>query len=286
MPNIETKIPSDLFLLQKWFASIITRPIDSESQMMPISPSGRHMSEEAKEFILPNLKLSSDQRIEIYNQQYWWRLLSILHQNFPTLTRLFGYTDFNQTIGMPFLTKFPSSHWSLSKLGDNLSTWINEYYSEKDKDLIYHTAELDYAYQSLFFAPPPAKFPLSLNHYSKKLNIQPHLKLFNLPFDLFSLRSSLLKEEVDFWTEAAFPVLLKEKNYFFLLYRTQNNLIAYKEVEEGQWTLLQLISTGLSIEETCDILEKEGGVICAEAEASLQLWIHEWIKEKWLMPIL
>jgi hypothetical protein len=108
MPTSEPKVPIYLLSTQKWFASIITRPITSESQMNPISPSGRLMSEEAKEFISPNHKLSSDQRIQIYNQQYWWRLFSILHQNFPVLTRLFGYTDINHSIGMPFLSKYPS----------------------------------------------------------------------------------------------------------------------------------------------------------------------------------
>jgi hypothetical protein len=284
MPTTNPKVPSYLFSIQKWFASIITRPIDSDSQMIPISPSGRLMSEEAKEFISPSLKLLPDQRMQIYNQQYWWRLLSILHQNFPILTRLFGYTDFNLSIGMPFLTKYPSRHWSLSQLGDQLPTWLDEYYTAEDKALIVSTAEVDWAYQTIFFAPTPFFLPPSIDLISKKLSLQPHLKLFNLPFDIFSLRKALLKEEVEFWMESDFPVLLREKNYFFILYRTQNNLISYKELEEGQWTILQLISKGLTIEQACDELEKNGGIACDEAEASLELWIQEWINQKWLIP--
>jgi hypothetical protein len=284
MPTTEPKVPIYLLSTQKWFASIITRPITSESQMNPISPSGRLMSEEAKEFISPNHKLSSDQRIQIYNQQYWWRLFSILHQNFPVLTRLFGYTDFNHSIGMPFLSKYPSRYWSLSHLGNQLSIWIDEYYSADDKALVFSTAEVDWAYQTVFFAPPPIYLQPSLDLLSKKLDLQQHLKLFNLPFDLFSFRTALLEEEVEFWGESDFPVLSKEKNYFFVLFRTQNNLISYKEVEEGQWTILQSISKGLTIENACDELEKKGGKACNQAEASLELWIQDWINQKWLMP--
>lgn len=283
VPTIDPKVPPDLFSIQKWFASIITRPFDSSSQMNPISPSGRLMSEEAQEVISPSTKLSSDQRIQIYNQQYWWRLLSILQQNFPALIRLFGYADFNHSIGMPFLTKYPSRHWSLSHLGSRLSTWIDEYYTGEDKNLISAVAQVDWAYQAVFFAPHPFYLPPSLDLLSKKLALQSHIKLFNLPFDIFSLRAALLKEEVEFWMEADFPVLLKEKNYFFFLFRTHYHHILYKEVEEAQWTFLQLISNGLSIDEACDHLEKKGGRVCEEVESSLERWIQEWIAERWLI---
>jgi hypothetical protein len=277
------KVPSDLFSIQKWFANIITRPIDHNSQMNPISPSGRLMSEEAEDFILPNTKLSSAQRIQIYNQQYWWRLLSMLHKNFPALTRLFGYADFNNTIGMPFLTVYPSRHWSLAKLGNQLSHWIEQYYKAEDTPLILATAEVDWAYQSIFFAPPPLYLPPSMDLLSKTLTLQPHLKIFNFPFDIFSLRTTLLKEEVEFWLESDFPVLLRERNYFFVLFRTRENQIQYKEVEEAQWIFLDLINKGLSINTICDCLEKQEKKICKDAESHLDRWIQEWINEKWLL---
>ena len=179
---VDPKIPPDLHTIQKWFASIITRPIDCESQINPMAPSGRPISEEARDFISPSPKLSADERIQIYNQQYWWRTLSILHQNFPTLTRLFGYTDFNHSIGMPFLTRYPSRHWSLSLLGNQLSHWIEEDYTAQDKPLIFHTAEVDWAYQTLFFAPPSIDLPPSLDLFSKKIDLQSHIKAFQSPF--------------------------------------------------------------------------------------------------------
>lgn len=283
VPTRSPNVPADLFSIQKWFASIITRPIDHNSQMNPISPSGRFMSDEAEDVILPNSKLSSAQRIQIYNQQYWWRLLSILHKNFPALTRLFGYADFNNTIGMPFLTAYPSRHWSLAQLGHQLSHWIDQYYKAEDTALILATAEVDWAYQSIFFASPPSYLPPSMDLLSKKMTLQSHLKLFNFPFDIFSLRAALLKEEVEHWLESDFPVLLRERNYFFFLFRTLENQILYKEVEEAQWIFLNLINNGLSINEICDYFEKQEIKICKDVESYLDRWIQEWINERWLL---
>lgn len=278
----DPKIPSEILSIQRWFASIIARPIDDESQMAPTSPSGRLMSDEAKEFIAPNSKLSSAQRIQIYNQQYWWRMLSILHHNFPTLVRLFGYEDFNRTIGMPFLTKYPSTDWSIAKLGDKLSLWIEEEYGAQDKSLVLFSAKVDWAYQELFLAPNPKSQEATLDLLSKKTSLQNHLKLFALPFDLLSFRTELLKQPVEFWAESEFPKLPKDRKYFFILYRNRKNWISYKQVKEGEWTLLHLIEEGHTIEEGCEYLEKIGGSIYEEALSSLQEWIQQWVSEKWL----
>jgi Putative DNA-binding domain len=283
MVHFDSKIPSKLLSIQQWFASIITRPIDADSQMQPIAPSGRPLSEEAMEIIAPSLTLTSDKRIQIYNQQYWWRLLSILHQNFPLLTRLFGYNDFNISIGMPFLTKHPSYHWSISKLGDQLPSWLEEHYTAQDKTLILLSAQIDWAYQDLFFAPPPVNQDSSHDLLPKKMRLQKHVKLFALPFDLFSFRNAFLRESVEYWTESDFPLLPKEKKYFFLLYRHQKNSVLYKEIQEGHWIFLHSIENGSTMEEACAHLEKLGGSVYEEACSFLQEWTRECMQENWLV---
>ncbi len=275
-------LPSEILTIQQWFASIITRPIDNESRMMPISPSGRPMTEEAEEFIAPSSKLSSDQRIQIYNQQYWWRLLTILQHNFPTLARLFGYSDFNRSFGFPFLSSHPSRDWSIGKLGEGLPQWIAEHYNAKDKPLVHTAAELDWAFQELFLVVPPTPLQASLELLTKKLTLQKHIRLFACPFDIFTFRQELLKKDVDYWLEADFPPLLKQRHYHFVLWRNQHNQLQFKEIEEGQWTLLHLISDGLTIEEASEFLEKKGGKPYEEALSSFQDWIQDWVREKFL----
>ena len=129
-------VPSLLKREQQWFGSIISRPIDVDSKMNPMSPSGIPMEVEAAEHITPSPTLRSAQRIQIYNQQYWWRLLNTLHDIFPLTTRLFGYQDFNRTIGMPYLTKYPPCHWSLTLIGERLERWVEEDYHAGDKELV------------------------------------------------------------------------------------------------------------------------------------------------------
>ena len=269
MQRIDPKVPPSLLSIQKRFARIIT------------SPTGEGAME-AQEFIAPSHNLSSKQRIQIYNEQYWRRIFSVLHETFPILVRIFGYEDFNRLLALPFLTIYSSRHWSIDQLGKNFPSWINEYYTAQDKSLVFFTAVLDWEFQELSCASPPdASLFHSADVMTKKLALQSHVKLFKLPFDLYTFREALLKEKPEFWEKEPFPVLSKGTSYFFLLYRLPYSKVIYKKIDEGEWTFLNLISKGLTIEEACDELQKKGGKPCEEAEASLAMWIQEWICNKY-----
>jgi hypothetical protein len=131
--TFDSKVPTLLKETQEWFGSIISRAIDGNSQMNPISPTGRPMREEAWDHIRPSPTLQPAQRIQIYNQQYWWRLVNTLQESFPLVTRLFGFHAFNFTIAMPFLLKYPPNDWTLNSLGDRLPRWIEEEYKADDR---------------------------------------------------------------------------------------------------------------------------------------------------------
>ena len=75
----------------EWFASIITQPMDMHDTIHPYSPTGQLIAEESKKYIAPSECLQSHQRIELYNQQYWWRLFNVMQKNFPLVCRIFGY---------------------------------------------------------------------------------------------------------------------------------------------------------------------------------------------------
>ncbi|MCE5319184.1 MAG: DNA-binding domain-containing protein, partial [Parachlamydia sp.] len=148
----DSKVPTPLKETQQWFGSIIARPVDGNSCMDPISPSGQPIQVEASQYIRPSPTLQPAQRIQIYNQQYWWRLLNALQESFPLVTRLFGCHDFNISIGMPYLQKYPPCHWTLNVLGDNLPAWVEEYYSDDDRKLIRDAALIDCAFCHSFTA--------------------------------------------------------------------------------------------------------------------------------------
>ena len=57
---------------------------------------GRPTSEVFASFIKPNDRLTSLERLEIYNKQYWFRLLDCLYDDYPGLRAILGQSRFRR----------------------------------------------------------------------------------------------------------------------------------------------------------------------------------------------
>src|SRR5277367_5399656 len=113
------EVPSSLEDIQKWFAHLITAPIsqDDVDQIPLFSP---HVVSEIRKKIAPSSTLRSEERMGIYQQQYWWRLISVMQDLFPGLVALLGYKEFNRLIAEPYLTAHIPYDWFISNIGADL----------------------------------------------------------------------------------------------------------------------------------------------------------------------
>lgn len=288
--SYDDKVPLALKREQQWFGSIIGRPIDEDSRMNPISPSGESMEEEAALHIAPSPTLRPAQRIQIYNQQYWWRLLNTLHESFPLLTRLFGYYEFNRSIGFPYLVKYPPRHWSLSLLGDRLHQWCMEEYHAEDKHLVLEAIAIDWAFSDSFTAesfPPLSVEQLAIQNgdsaiFEKTLYIQPFINLFEYAYDLFKYRIDFLKELPEHWLNHDFPELDRSQVFYYALYRNSKQDISWKKISKAEYHLLKFFKNGASLEKACEWLEDQDSEINEAASVHLQEWFQEWACRGWL----
>jgi hypothetical protein len=86
-------------------------------------PDGRPMTEVAASFIAPNSRLTSFERLEIYNRQYWYRVLGALAEDFPALRALVGERRF-EALSIAYLAEHPSRSFTLRNLGSKLPEWL------------------------------------------------------------------------------------------------------------------------------------------------------------------
>lgn len=257
---------------------MITQPMQ-ENERLP----GR--SQECSFWINPSPTLLPHERVEIYHQQYWWRLLKCLQENFPFVTCLLGYKDFNHQIAIPYLTKCPPTHWALCTLGESLPSWIDKNYKKNNSQLIKNASRIDWAANKSFWTKefPSIDFSSLTREeiLSCPIYLQPHITLFALSEDFFLFRDTLLKEDPAYWTCHSLPKLKKEKKYF-IVYRSKNHSVAWKEITFGEYFLLSLFNRGLTIKLACEKIEETGGELHEEALVTMPLWFVEWTKEGWL----
>lgn len=286
---LENSIPPSLKATQEWFAKVITGKLNKKNHLQPYTNDFLFLSKEASHYIKPNADLSSQERIQIYNQQYWWRLLKILHTHFPFTTRLLGYQTFDEEVAIPYLTKFPPNHWSLNEIGNNLPQWIKSCYSKTNRSLIFQAAFLDWAFAFSFIAAEKpiveASLFASLNHEELMYQIfylQPHVHLLHWDYDLLNFRETLLKQEVDYWSSHPFPPLNKTTQHFFVLYRTNHYQIAWRSITSEEMQFLNLFKKGSHLAEAFEWLSEKDPTFQSSVASQLQNWLLQWVQSGWL----
>src|ERR1700712_4130185 len=101
-----------LLELQRTLARAVTQPLTFSEGMQRTSPDGKSMRAYAASFIKPNDRLTSFDRLEIYNRQYWFRLLSNLQDDQLGIRALIGDEKFD-AFAIAYIQSHPSRSWSL-----------------------------------------------------------------------------------------------------------------------------------------------------------------------------
>src|SRR5579863_5039860 len=89
----------------------------------PLTRSDRMALEADAEFIKPNDRLTSLERLEIYSRSYWFRILDSLYDDFPGMRAVLGEQDFRR-LSLAYLADCPSRSFTLRNLGSRLEDWL------------------------------------------------------------------------------------------------------------------------------------------------------------------
>lgn len=108
---------TQLSTLQRWMQSVISCPggvsagIDSARQWIDIS------SEQVEAVISPSEKRTSIERLQVYGNAYFARLVDCMREQFPALSATLGQELFDG-FALDYLDKRPSTSYTLSRLAD------------------------------------------------------------------------------------------------------------------------------------------------------------------------
>lgn len=111
--------------LQRVMAGALFRPLTQDERMQGRWVDGTSMSTVVDEFIKPNGQLTSFERLEIYNRQYWFRLLGSLQEDYPGLMAVLGERRFLR-LARAYLVRYPSASFTLRNLGSRLESFLLE----------------------------------------------------------------------------------------------------------------------------------------------------------------
>src|SRR5215471_13420284 len=112
--------------MQRAVFDVLRQPLTPSENMRSRTLDGRPIQEIAQSVIKPNDRLTSFERLEIYNRQYWFRILGALAEDFPGLRAIIGEKQFEK-LSVAYLVDCPSESFTLRNLGSRLETWLMEH---------------------------------------------------------------------------------------------------------------------------------------------------------------
>ncbi len=181
--------------LQREVFGVIRQPLTASERMRTRTLDGRSTKKIAAEIIKPNSRLTSVERLEIYNRVYWFRILSSLAEDFPGLRGVIGQKKFDKVL-LAYLTELPSESFTLRNLGSRLEPWLrkNRKLIPKVERLALDMVRLEWADIEAFDgAEYPKLTEEDLGHLEDDpvLHLQPHLQLLDLAYPADDLLISI-----------------------------------------------------------------------------------------------
>ena len=282
--------------LQRAMAAAVMQPLTADENMRAVAADGRGMAEIAASFIAPNSKLSSFERLEIYNRQYWYRVLGALAEDFPALHAVVGARAF-EALSIAYLTAHPSRSFTLRNLGSKLADWLlaNPQAAGRRHRLAVDVTRIEWAFIEAF--DNGERTPLTVEEIvtldaESRLALQPHLILIALSYPADDLVLGLHKREKRQTTEAgvshededAAPVKLprlRPRLTWVAAHRVDNS-VYYLRLKREEFLTLSAIRQGLALADAIESGFIGSRVPQSQRAGLVQQWFGAWAELGWI----
>ena len=269
-------------------ATAVMRPLARDDSMQRKWIDGGPTKVVVNQFIKPNDRLTSFERLEIYNRQYWFRIRQCFYEDYPGLRAILGDKKFEK-LGDAYLEKFPSRSFTLRNLGSRLVKFLEAKADlpAQKRQLALDMARLEWAHIEAF--DNAERKPLGPEDLLEpgpdlRLVLQPYVRLLALQYPVDELRVQL-NEHLDGHSAASNAVRqaprhpqvrrfarLKPQPIYLAVHRVDFT-VYYRRLDADEFRLLEALRDGQSIGQALDSVE---------LEHNIQTWFANWAQLGWL----
>ncbi len=286
-----------LAALQRTMARAVMQPLTASERMQTTAPDGKSMRAYASRFIKPNDRLTAFERLEIYNRQYWFRVLSSMIEDFPGLRAVLGDKRF-EAMSKAYLVDCPSQSFTLRNLGARLEAWLPKHpkWAGPKQALAIDIARLEWADIEAFDGKAePALRPEDLHADASanlKLRLQPYVRLLDLKYPVDDLLLEVRKEyeDTDFASNAfqerhkrkrvQAVAKLKPVEIFLAVHRVDDS-VYFRRIAREEFAILSALRDGKALGKAIEAAFRNSRVPAAERAGLVQQWFQNWSTLGW-----
>jgi hypothetical protein len=286
----------NLAAIQREMAAAVMQPLTPGDDMRPQAADGRAMADVAASFIAPNSRLNAFERLEIYNRQYWYRVLTGLAEDFVALRAAVGSRKFAE-LSVAYLSEYPSRSFTLRNLGSHLPAWLAAHpeFAGRRQSLAVDIAKIEWAFVVAFDSA--ARTPLTLAQIAvlgsaSQLALQPHIELMELNYPAEDLVLELHQREKRQTSEAGIgsdeedqpPAKLpriRRKPAWLAAHRVEFS-VYYLRLEREAFLLLSALNQGKTLAEAIEAGFASSRIPPEQRASRLQELFKQWAELGWI----
>jgi len=285
-PALRNKRPA-LSEIQQAITGALFRPLtDTEGMQTAAAPV-------AERFIKPNDRLTSFERLQIYNQQYWWRILGAFGEDFRGLRAVLGESKFDR-LAVAYIEAHGSTSWNLRNIGANLVPYLEKHpeLTHPRSTLALDVARVEWARVLAF--DDPEKPRLTARQIAKTapdhLGLQPYLSLLELHHPIDEMMRTLKRTEISAMSNAVAAThtrrrkvvtVRRRRTPIHLAVHRVNYSVYYKRLDPEAYRLLVALRDGSTLEDACSIAFAGSKELPAQSAARIQEWFARWMEFGW-----
>lgn len=278
--------------VQKWMQTVITHPdgvqAGADSRLAKEAFGGFEEQSGIDDLIVPSRNLSSQQRIEVYANAYYARLLECMRDVFPAMVALLGEDTFH-AFAFDYLQSNPSSSYTLADLGKNFHHFLADSRvhdlgdeGEDDQayiDLMIDLALLERTYSEVFTGPGIENSEsLSAVALSK---VPPEsvgsLRLTPAPcVRLLCLTTRAHEYAIAVRKFPTVPPQLPEFEKTFLVITRINYVVRTVLAEPDEFLLLQSLVENASLEQAIANVAEQSSMDEEQMAEKFAVWFQKW----------
>ena len=286
-----------LLNLQRRMARAVMTPLTRSERMRAVAPDGRSLRALANQIIKPNDRLTSFERLEIYNRQYWFRVLSAFAEDFPGLRAVLGGRRFD-AMAKAYLIDCPSQSFTLRNLGSRLVTWLQEHpvWAGERQNLAVDMAQLEWADIEAFDGlRDPALKPEDLagvNPAKLRLRLQPYVSLLALRYPVDDLLLEVRKDSDDLDVASntfserhkrkrvSAVAQLKPSPIFLAVHRLEEE-VYFRRLDREEFAILSNLQAGNPLHAAIESALRHSPIAAADRAVQVEKWFHTWSALGW-----
>lgn len=274
---------------QRAITGALFRPLKSDEGMQGVSAAV------AERLIKPNDRLTAFERLQIYNQQYWWRILGAFSEDFRGLRAVLGERKFDK-LAVAYLEACGSHSWTLRNLGSQLVAFLEAHpeFIKPRFELALDVTRVEWARVLAF--DDPEKPVLTVKQIAKtptnrlRLGLQPYLNLLELHHPVDEMMRTLKRTEIAAVSNAVSAThvrprktvtVRRSRTPIYLAVHRVNFSVYYKRLDAEAYHLLLALRAGATLDEACATAFAGSKELPEQSAARIQEWFARWMEFGW-----